>query len=321
MRNILLLSLALLLLAGCGPRQKKALTAEGQQAAQQPAEQPAGQKAFPAIEVPMYLTAQEQRIEYLVSHYWDRFDFADTLYVETEALEKAYGEYAAIMMNYPDKAAARRGIADVMKKAEAYPAMYTYLWDMADKYFYDANSPVRDDEVYMGVLESVIANPAVDDLLKIAPREKLAVVKMNRPGHKANDFTYMSSNGARGTLYGIKADYTMIFFYNLGCPSCKQMREGLLALLNEPSVAESIGSGRLKILSMYPDRNKDEWKKYAGDIPADWINAYDPSEDNAISRLYDLKAIPSLYLLDKDKNVILKDFTEPAMLYYELMKK
>ncbi len=321
MRNILFVFTALLLMAGCGPRQKKAQdSAEQQVSKQQAGVQASKPKEFPMVDVPMmYQNPQELMLEYLLSHYWDKFDFADTLYVGTEALEKAYGEYAFILQNYPGKEEARRGIAEVMTKAEKYPAMYEYLWDMADKYFYDANSPVRDDEVYIGVLEHVLANPSVDELLKIAPREKLAIAKMNRPGRKANDFTYMTSKGTKGTLYGIKADYTMLFFYNLGCPSCKQMRENLLPMLRDSELADFISSGRLKIIAMYPDVNKDEWNKYLGDIPAEWINGYDPTSDNAITRLYDLKAIPSLYLLDKDKKVILKDFTQPAQLYYQLM--
>jgi thiol-disulfide isomerase/thioredoxin/uncharacterized protein YceK len=324
MRNILLVSAALLLLAGCGPRQQKATTAieggqVGETAGQSTEEQAAAPKEaprpFPAVEMPVYVNTQEQMVEYMAEHYWDKFDFADTLFVETETLEKAYGEYSYILANYPDKEAARRGIASVMKRAENYPAMYNYLWDMAEKYFYDANSPVRDDEVYIGVLESVLANPVLDDLMKIAPREKLAIVKMNRPGTKANDFSFTTSTGSKGTLYGINAEYTMIFFYNLGCPACKAMRADILRYMEDPTFANLINSGKLKVLSMYPDSNLEEWKKYLADIPSNWINAYDSSSDNSIGRLYDLKAIPSLYLLDKNKNVILKDFTEPAQLY------
>ncbi len=335
MRNILLVAMALMLVAGCGQGRKKTQAAgqqpEEQQAAgqrsdggQAPGEQSAGgqtvvPKEFPKPDIPMYINEPEQRYEYLVSHYWDKFDFSDTLYVNSETLERAYGEYSSILMNYPDKETARRSIGEVMKKAEKYPVMYDYLWDMADKYLYDANSPVRDDEVYIGVLESVLANPSLDELMKIAPREKLSIVKMNRPGRKANDFAYVSSKGARGTLYGIKADYTMIFFYNLGCPACKQLRADMLKVLEEPLLAEYMGSGKLKILALYPDTQKEEWNKYLSDIPSDWINAYDPTTDNTVSRLYDLKAIPSLYLLDKDKNVILKDFTEPSKLYRQLI--
>lgn len=314
-----MVSLAFLLLAGCGAGRRRAAAAEEQQTPQQGTEQPVtSAKQFPYIDVPMYIEAPEQRLEYIVEHYWDKFDFSDSTYVESEALERAYGEYAGILSNYPDMGEARRAIGRVMTGAEKYPAMYDRLWDLADKYFYNANSPVRNDEVYIGVLESVIANPAVDDLLKIAPKEKLAIASMNRPGTKANNFTYATSNGKRGTLHGIDAAYTLIFFYNLGCPSCKAMREDLIRMLQETGLAEYVGTESLRIIAMYPDSQLEEWEKYLNDLPSDWINGYDPTADHAINRLYDMKAIPSLYLLDKDKKVMLKDFTDPMQLYYAI---
>ena len=38
-----------------------------------------------------------------------------------------------------------------------------------------------------------------------------------------------------------------------------------------------------------------------------WIDAYDAEQTILNQNLYDLKAIPTLYLLDKDKKVLLKD--------------
>mgnify|MGYP002527024690 FL=1 len=41
----------------------------------------------------------------------------------------------------------------------------------------------------------------------------------------------------------------------------------------------------------------------------EWINGYDKKQTIEQNNLYDLKAIPTLYLLDKDKTVLLKDVT------------
>lgn len=53
--------------------------------------------------------------------------------------------------------------------------------------------------------------------------------------------------------------------------------------------------------------------RYREQIPASWINAYD---DGCVLRekgLYDLSAIPSLYLLDAQKRVLVKDATDVAL--------
>ena len=41
--------------------------------------------------------------------------------------------------------------------------------------------------------------------------------------------------------------------------------------------------------------------------PATWYNGFDPDFIIRADLLYNVRAIPSLYLLDKDKTVILKD--------------
>ena len=55
----------------------------------------------------------------------------------------------------------------------------------------------------------------------------------------------------------------------------------------------------LKVL--YPDGNMDIWKNYRNQIPANFINAIDEKQAVLSQGLYDLKASPTIYLLDKDK--------------------
>ena len=41
--------------------------------------------------------------------------------------------------------------------------------------------------------------------------------------------------------------------------------------------------------------------------PEEWLNGFDPDFVIRTDVLYNVRAIPSLYLLDKDKTVIMKD--------------
>ena len=77
-----------------------------------------------------------------------------------------------------------------------------------------------------------------------------------------------------------------------------------------PMLSEMIERGRLKILALYPDEDLTEWRNYRDHIPASWINAYDAGCLVRENGTYDLTAIPSLYLLDSDKRVLVKDSTD-----------
>ena len=66
-------------------------------------------------------------------------------------------------------------------------------------------------------------------------------------------------------------------------------------------------SSMLVILSLYTDNDFAAWNTYQQTYPKQWINAYDKAQAINTLQLYDLKAMPTLYLLDKDKKVLLKD--------------
>ena len=265
----------------------------------------------PAL-VPSAVTDEAARTQYMRDHYWDNVDFTDTLYlaeIDTMQMMEAFvgyvGRYVA-----PDDGAA---MAALMKRASASKYAFDYFAMLAEKVLYDPNSPLRNDELYIPVLEAQVASPLLDKYEKMAPEYNLQLALQNRIGHKANDFRYTVASGRSGTLYGIDAEYTLIFFNNPGCAMCKQITE---ALSESPMIGEMVERGTLKVLALYPDEDLGEWEAYRNNIPRTWINAYDKGTTINNGHLYDLKAIPSLYLLDLQKRVLVKDSTDVGYIEY-----
>ena len=58
---------------------------------------------------------------------------------------------------------------------------------------------------------------------------------------------------------------------------------------------------------IFIDREVDAWKAKAATYPKNWINGYDHNFTIREDLIYNVRAIPSLYLLDSSKRVILKD--------------
>lgn len=72
--------------------------------------------------------------------------------------------------------------------------------------------------------------------------------------------------------------------------------------------------------SLYQQKEElDEWRKHLNVFPKKWVNAYDKTFAIKDRQLYDLRAIPTLYLLNKDKTVLLKDATSQAIEEYLLL--
>lgn len=270
-------------------------------------------RTFTMVEIPSMIAEPEKRIDYAVKHYWDKFDFTDTTYVHLpDVTEQAFTNYIAFLVrSTPEVAAA--SIKGMLKKAEVDSTVYAYFTNMYEKYLYDPNAPMRNEELYIYVLESILSSSLVDDVHKIRPAHLLELALKNRVGAKAADFTYTLANGQTGRMYQLKADYLLLFFYNPDCEACKELTEQLTKSL---FIKKMMQENRLKVLALYPDEDIKLWKMHLGHIPNTWIVGYDAAAVLKNEEIYDLKAIPCIYLLDKDKNVLLKDASYNQLVDY-----
>ena len=288
MRNFTLLLLTLITV-GCGGQKSKKQESATPQTVH-----------FKRVMPPVQSTPEAQ-FQYMVDHYWDRFDFTDTLFIErvdSAEMMRAYAEYIATYVGpYNGEPVAR-----LMKRASVSRKMLDYFATMSEKLFHDPNSPLRSDELYIPVLEAQIAAPFYDEYEKMVPQYDLALASQNRILKKANDFRYTVASGRTSNLYSLKADFVLIYINNPGCPMCRQIQEQLVA---SQIVADALKDDRLKILAIYPDEDLTLWHEHP--LPKSWINGYDRGRRLEKDRLYDLRAIPAMYLLDREKTVLVKD--------------
>ncbi|OUQ53601.1 DUF5106 domain-containing protein [Alistipes sp. An116] len=299
-RLSILLLCVLVVMTSCG-RRRKAPASDA--AAPQPA------VFLPAIP-PSRLSAAEQQ-EWLRWHYWDRFNFSDTLFltrVDSSQLFEAYARYVVLLGGRPTDGAP---MDSLMRRASTSRRMLDYFSKMAEVVLHDPNSPLRNDEFYIPVLEAQLRAPWYDEYERIAPQYDLQIARQNRLGQPANDFRYTLASGRSGTLYGLDAEYVLLFINNPGCAMCREIRE---AISSSPMLTEMIEHGRLQVLAIYPDEDLSEWRAYRDEMPASWINAYDKGCVIRNELLYDLHAIPALYLLDRNKRVLVKDSVDVAQI-------
>jgi hypothetical protein len=294
----------LILISGWGMYGMTACHASGRPAAENGVPQTPCGFTIPAI--PDSITEIPGRANFLVSRYWENFDFTDTACIHLpEITEQAFADYLNIL---PLAAAAETGqsIRRLLAAAEAEKSgrMYGYFLQLFDKYLYDPNSPYRDDELYIPVAQYILADARSGEADKIRMQYTLKLMLKNRKGETAADFTYVRADGKEGRMHDVKAGYTILMFYNPDCHACGK---NITAMKESALITKLHKAGTVAILLFYPDEDVAVWKQHLPDIPADWINGYDRHVKVKDGEIYDLRAIPSLYLLDRDKKVLLKD--------------
>ncbi|GHT65848.1 hypothetical protein AGMMS50239_26380 [Bacteroidia bacterium] len=278
--------------------------------------QPVKTPSFVLPEIPVALTEPRERANYLLNHYWDNFDFKDTTYIHLpDITEQAFVDYIDLLP-HADKQMAAESIQNLMRKAEKEPTgvMLRYFLTNAESYLRDPNSPMRNEELYIPVAQYITSSdsPLLTFAEKAPAEHHLKMMLKNRVGEKAADFSYTLLSGKTGRMYAINSEYTLLLFYNPDCHACAETIGALAASEMLQSLQKS---GRLKILAFYPDKDLEIWKKKWADIPAEWINGCDKNAIVTDRQLYDLKAIPTIYLLDRNKTVILKDADLKQTLY------
>lgn len=306
MKRLIYIALALSLAVACKSSHKP--TTDSEPTNSSTTEQTAKQLNFIPALAPAMLP-QEQKMEYMREHYWDKFDFADTTFINQIDSTKMLTAFAVYATGYIPDSLAYKYMPRLMQRASTSKRMYTYFLMLAEGVLHDPNSPLRNDEKYIHVLENAVQSSLLDEYERMPYEYDLEIARQNRIGRTANDFTYTLASGRTATLHNIKANYTLIFISNPGCPMCREVKE---QITTSPMLQELIERKELKVLVIYPDTDLEAWREHLQDYPASWINGYDADQRIEKERLYDLKAIPALYLLDKQKRVMAKDCTDVA---------
>lgn len=291
MKRLTILLLALCCAASCGRRHAPAT------------EHPAPALFRPAA-LPSSLPASE-RAEYLRTHYWDTFDFADTLFiarVDTLHMLDAFASYVAL-------GADSVAMADLVRRASVSRPMLDYFGMLAERVLHDPNSPLRDVERYIPVLRGKLASPWYDTLERLGPETELRLALRNRVGEQAGDFRCTLASGATTRLYDLRADYTLLLLTDPECPMCRRTTEELLA---SPRLNELAERGTLRILTLYSGEDTAAWRRSLSHAPRGWLHACDAACTVRDEGIYDLRALPALYLLDREKRVLVKDSADPA---------
>ena len=312
MKRRLSIGLLLALALSCGQPKKQASPAPAT-------------REFPMAEIPLMITQPDQRAEWLAQHFWDPFTQPGKLYscdsvtvngVDVENLERQVGLFASILQQIPIPAGqeamkAAFGRLEAFQKAQPEGNTFARTSALFSRYFYDPNSPVRCEDLYLPYVSLLAASDLVSEEERRQYTWDAKVCELNRMGTPAADFTFVDTAGRRRTLYGIKADYTLLIFGNPDCNACRDIMD---QMASSPEISALVAEGRLKVVDVYIDEDLDLWKAKKDAYPKEWINGYDPDYVIRTDRVYAVRAVPSLYLLDEKKNVLMKDAPQEQVL-------
>lgn len=252
--------------------------------------------------IPDTLRTIESRFNYVVDHYWNRFDFSDTFRIETKETEEALVNYLDLISRLP-VGKGQEHLADLMKKASVNSLVQEYINKLTRKYLVNYDSPMRNELLYVGGARYLAEN-ATDPTLKYNAIQDTTMLSLNQPGTKATEFQFTTPTGEIKRISDIQGKYTVLLFYNPDCKSCSQILE---ATKESEIIHRALEEENTTLVAIYPQDDSYIWRKYLETVPDKWINGCDNGMTLISEVLYDLRVLPVFYLLDYNKEVVLKD--------------
>lgn len=302
---------AVLIVAGCGQRKAEQFQA----------------LPFPDVLPPAMMEDPQDRAEYMAQNMWNSLTDPSRTYpcdsllvsgVRRADVEQKFANWTQVL-GMSSRPVAEKSVSRLFDRALACEKkdtssnVFETFASLVDKYLFDPNSPLRDEDLYGAYASRLAAYEGYTEVQKEKYARDARLCALNKVGTKAADFRFADRRGKIRTLYGVEAPYTLLFFSNPGCEACMSI---INVLKEDPQISGMISSGRLKVLNIYIDEDLDAWRSYMPVYPDEWYNGFDPDFVIRNETLYNVRAIPSLYLLDSDKTVLLKDAPENRMFEY-----
>ncbi|UKK53383.1 DUF5106 domain-containing protein [Prevotella sp. E2-28] len=246
---------------------------------------------------PDSIADRHERVNYMVERFWDAENVADTTVFQHPTVLMDY----IYLLQQTDTSHVRQGINRFIKLACRQEATFGVILYWLDTILYDSSSPHYNEPLYALFMDAVITSEA-DTVMKLIPHQRLDIMSRNKVGERAINFTFRDSHGLTTDLYHVEAPHLLLIFNNPDCSVCQQTEK----LIEEHPVLRLLQvDNRLKVVAIAPDADIDEWQQRH--YPAHWITGIDADKTIVNERLYDIQHFPSIYLLDYDKRVLLKE--------------
>ncbi len=231
--------------------------------------------------------------------YCRSIDYADTASLRSD---EVMTQIVSLMMS-ADSLTIQTALPSFFKRINNHTEAIYKIDSIAAHYLSNPASSVRNEELYIQFLQSMLSVDSIPEGARLRAEENLRIASLNRRGTIANDIRFLTREGKEDTLSSHNDSIILLVFYDPECPHCRDI---LNMVAKSPQINKAIDRGDINVIAIYAEGKRDVWEDTKKDLPENWEVGYDLSKilDN---ELYDLPAMPIFYLLSPDKHVILKD--------------
>lgn len=246
------------------------------------------------------------------NHYWDGVDFSDDRLIRTPVYANKLTFYLdKLTPQHPDSIAA--ACDWICEKARPSKELFKYtVATLTSRY---ENPKIMGfDAIFVHMVDRYYKTNQVwwvgeEQMTKIINRSNQVAYTLL--GKTAVNLMLQDTSGKVTPLQNVKADYTLVIFWDPTCSHCKKEIPELKTYYDSLRKA----GVSFQVYAVYSELDYKTWKAYIKEHKLEWINVCgkDAQELATAKYYYDVYSTPTIYVLDKEKKIFAKRLDVTAL--------
>ena len=247
---------------------------------------------------------KQKQFEFYREHYFDNFDLNDPRAMRSGLIHNKIDFFLQkLNYQYPDSQSIAMDylLGKMDKNEEAFQYYLVHFLNESAR-----SKRMGMDAVYVHLIDNYYAKGHATWADKEQLEKLMAQAETIRPtliGKIAPELTFYKENGQPVSIHSIPAAYTVLFFWDPECGHCKKSIPAVIEFYNE------FKDRGVEILAICTKTGQDIsscWSTVQERGMGIWVNAADQYMRSRYKSVYDVKTTPQIFILDKDKKILVK---------------
>lgn len=261
---------------------------------------------FPYPQAPDTISSFQERANYVVIRFWDRFDVSKPIQDEV-AFDKAFQDYLNFFP-HAHRTVVVSSIKGLMNRAQSNKGNFMLIGRVAEKNLYSPQAVFASDEAYLPFAEAMLESSLLKKKEKEYYKKQIKRINQNAIGAVCPELNVVGLDGDKQRLSELLGDKTTLLFFNDDETGNSMMSR--LRLSTNVTLNSMISAGELKIVCIVP-------KKYSRelvDTVKTWADNWTIVTTESATEVFDLRISPSIFILNSEKKIESKNVPVEALI-------
>lgn len=261
---------------------------------------------FPYPQAPDTISSFQERANYVVIRFWDRFDVSKPIQDEV-AFDKAFQDYLNFFP-HAHRTVVVSSIKGLMNRAQSNKGNFMLIGRVAEKNLYSPQAVFASDEAYLPFAEAMLESSLLKKKEKEYYKKQIKRINQNAIGAVCPELNVVGIDGDKKRLSELLGDKTTLLFFNDDETGNSMMSR--LRLSTNVTLNSMISAGELKIVCIVPKK----YSRELADTVKTWADNWTIVTTESATEVFDLRISPSIFILNSEKKIESKNVPVEALM-------